>query len=171
MVNWINNSPLFQICDVIFIFQDVRLLLHKCSLLFSQLKFQAFIDCAKELLFSHLKFAYKKDIAASMYDYVWPIDDIGEKRSLFDLLFDLMSWSIYYSSCYLPPRRRPGTGDIEMPPIHLSVCLSITFGFRTNSKTHCCIFSKLCKYIHHVMGVCCIVHFFFHFAFYAISNI
>ena len=26
-----------------------------------------------------------------------------------------------------------------------------------NSKTHCCIFSKLCRYVHHVMGVCCIV--------------
>ena len=67
-------------------------------------------------------------------------------------------------------------------------------------KTHCCIFSKLCWYVHHVMGVCCIVfdidgmlfefcmifflskknkHFLrillfsFHvfFAFYAISNI
>ena len=22
---------------------------------------------------------------------------------------------------------------------------------------HCCIFSKLCRYVHHVMGVCCIV--------------
>ena len=26
-----------------------------------------------------------------------------------------------------------------------------------NSKTQCCIFSKLCRYVHHVMGVCCIV--------------
>ena len=26
-----------------------------------------------------------------------------------------------------------------------------------NSKTHCCIFSKLCRYVHQVMGVCCIV--------------
>ena len=22
---------------------------------------------------------------------------------------------------------------------------------------HCCIFSKLCRYAHHIMGVCCVV--------------
>ena len=26
---------------------------------------------------------------------------------------------------YLPRRRRPGTGDIATPPVHLSVCLSV----------------------------------------------
>ena len=26
-----------------------------------------------------------------------------------------------------------------------------------NVKTHYCIFSKLCRYVHHVMEVCCIV--------------
>ena len=46
--------------------------------------------------------------------------------------------------------------------VRLSVCLSvrlsITFSFsHCNSKTHLCIFSKLCRYMHHVMGVCCIV--------------
>ena len=37
---------------------------------------------------------------------------------------------------------------------------------------HCCVFSKLCRYVHHVMGVCCIVFwywsdvlFYFFFAF------
>ena len=27
--------------------------------------------------------------------------------------------------CYLPRRRRPGTGDIATPPVRLSVCLSV----------------------------------------------
>ena len=61
---------------------------------------------------------------------------------------------------YLPQCRRPGTGDIATPPVRPSVCpvcLSVTFSFRTNSKTHWCIFSKLCRYVHNVMGVCCIV--------------
>ena len=48
----------------------------------------------------------------------------------------------------------PGTGDIAAPPVRPSV----TFSFRTvTQKTHCCIFSKLCRYVHQVMGVCCIV--------------
>ena len=25
------------------------------------------------------------------------------------------------------------------------------------SETHLCIFSKLCTYVHHVMGMCCVV--------------
>ena len=29
--------------------------------------------------------------------------------------------------------------------------------YNKNSKMHCCIFSKLCRYVHQVMGVCCIV--------------
>ena len=61
---------------------------------------------------------------------------------------EVQFWSINCQVfiCYLPPRRRPGTGDIEMP----SVCLSVTFTLL--------YFSKLCRYIymHHVMGVCCI---------------
>ena len=76
-------------------------------------------------------------------------------------------WPIYeklaviFFPYYLPRRRRPGTGDIATPSVRLSVRPSVrpsvTFSFRTNSKTHCCIFSKLCRYVHQVMGVCYIV--------------
>ena len=58
-------------------------------------------------------------------------------------------WPIYEKLVvifYFPPRRRPGTGDIVTPPVGVSVCPSVPFSFRTNSKTHCCIFSKLCRY-------------------------
>ena len=45
-----------------------------------------------------------------------------------------------------------------------SVCPSVTLSFCTvNSKTHWCIFSKLCRWVHHVMGVCCIVGMLFEF--------
>ena len=38
------------------------------------------------------------------------------------------------------------------------ICLSVTFSFRTvTRKLIDVIFSKLCKYVHQVMGVCCIV--------------
>ena len=60
---------------------------------------------------------------------------------------------------YLPSHRRPGMGDIGMPPICPSVCLfvyHVSF-LHCNSKMHCCIFSKLSRYLHQVMGVCCIV--------------
>ena len=49
-------------------------------------------------------------------------------------------WATYY---YLPRRRRPGTGDIATP-LRPS-CLVL----HCNSKTHWCIFSKLCRYMHH----------------------
>ena len=38
----------------------------------------------------------------------------------------------------------PGREILQRPP---SVCLSVC-----NLKTHQCIFAKLCKYVHHVMG-------------------
>ena len=48
----------------------------------------------------------------------------------------------------------PVTGYIAMPP----VCPSVMFSFHSvTQKTHCCIFSKLCRYVHQVVGVCCIV--------------
>ena len=59
-------------------------------------------------------------------------------------------------------RRRPGDGRYCNAP-RLSVCPSVCLSVRhvyfshCNSKTHCCIFSKLCRYVHQVMGVCCIV--------------
>ena len=33
------------------------------------------------------------------------------------------------------------------PSVHPSVGPSVTFSFRANSKAHCCIFSKLCRYV------------------------
>ena len=52
----------------------------------------------------------------------------------------------------------PGTGDIAMPPIRLSICLSVTFSFCTVTRKHIDVFSgKLCMYVYHAMGVCCIV--------------
>ena len=51
----------------------------------------------------------------------------------------------------------PGWEILKLPPPPPSVCLSIhhvSFS-HCNSKTHCCISSKLCRYMHHVMGVCC----------------
>ena len=48
-----------------------------------------------------------------------------------------------------------GMRDIETPPVRPSVRQShLVFAL---SKTHFCNFSKLCRYVHHVMGVCCIV--------------
>ena len=39
--------------------------------------------------------------------------------------------------------------------IHLSVCPSSHFDFTwLPKKMHCCIFSKLCRYMYHVIGVC-----------------
>ena len=50
------------------------------------------------------------------------------------------------------PRRRPGTGDLEMSSP------SVTFRFRTITRRYITIFfSKLYWYVHHAMGVCCIV--------------
>ena len=47
-------------------------------------------------------------------------------------------YSLCVFCCYLPWRRRPGTGDIATPPrpyvcpsVRPSVCLSVTFSFRT----------------------------------------
>ena len=55
----------------------------------------------------------------------------------------------YYSlMCiyYLPRRRRPGTGDIATPPVRpsvrLSVCLSVTFSFRTVTQKRIAVFSR-----------------------------
>ena len=53
-------------------------------------------------------------------------------------------------SCYLPRRRRPGTGDIAMPPVRLSVCpsvclsvcLSVTFSFCTVTQKRIDVFSR-----------------------------
>ena len=80
---------------------------------------------------------------------------------------------------YLPPRQRPGKGDIETPPVcpskglareilkcprsvrpsvRPSVRQSLMCCFR--SVTHYCISSKLCRYVHHVMVVCCIYTLF-----------
>ena len=57
------------------------------------------------------------------------------------------AFSVNNSTCiyYLPPRHRPGTGDIETPPVRPSVCLSVhhVWFSHSDSKTHCCIFSKL----------------------------
>ena len=51
------------------------------------------------------------------------------------------TFHILLLSFYLPPRRRPGINILKRP--RPSVCLSVTFRFRTvitrNSKTHCCI--------------------------------
>ena len=44
--------------------------------------------------------------------------------------------------CYLPRRRRPGTGDIATPPVRLSVCPSITFRFRTVTQKRIDVFSR-----------------------------
>ena len=64
--------------------------------------------------------------------------------------------------CYLPRRRRPGTGDIATPPVCLSVrpsvCLSVTFSFRTVTQKRIDVFSRnfagTCTM---TWGVCCIV--------------
>ena len=55
----------------------------------------------------------------------------------------------YEDIFYLPLRQRPGTQDFEThptPPPPQSIRLSATFSFL-----------KLCRYVHHGMGVCCIV--------------
>ena len=53
---------------------------------------------------------------------------------------------------------RPSVHPSVRPSVGTSVRPSVTFSFRTVTwKRHCCIFSKLCRYVHHVMGVCCIV--------------
>ena len=47
--------------------------------------------------------------------------------------------------------------EILKCPLHPSDCLSIrhvSFS-HCNSKTHCCVSSKFCRYLHHVMGMCC----------------
>ena len=92
---------------------------------------------------------------------------------MWDIEFSYGSVFIYYlpprrrpatgDIAYLPPRRRPGTGDIAMPPsvcpsICPSICLSVTFSFRTVIRKRIDVFSmKLCRYVYHVIGVCCIV--------------
>ena len=51
---------------------------------------------------------------------------------------------------YLPRRQRPGTGDIAMPPVRPSVCLSVcpsvclsvTFSFRTVTQKRIDVFSR-----------------------------
>ena len=44
--------------------------------------------------------------------------------------------------CYLPRRRRPGTGDIATLLVRLSVRLSVTFSFRTVTKKRIDVFSR-----------------------------
>ena len=39
--------------------------------------------------------------------------------------FPIMPYKWFCQNFYLPRRRRPGTGDIAMPPVCPSVCLSI----------------------------------------------
>ena len=46
--------------------------------------------------------------------------------------------------CYLPPRRYWNAPGQCVCHVSFSHC---------NSKTHCCISSNICRYIHHVMGV------------------
>ena len=52
------------------------------------------------------------------------------------------SWNLYplypLFLCYLPRRRRPGTGDIATPPVRLSV----TFSFRTVTQKRIAVFSR-----------------------------
>ena len=56
-----------------------------------------------------------------------------------------------YSNAPPPPR----------PSVRPSVCPSVTFSFRTVTRKRIDMFSqKLCRYVHHVMGVCCIVFYF-----------
>ena len=58
--------------------------------------------------------------------------------------------------CIFISRRAEGLGGeiLKCPR------LTVTFSFsHCNLKTHCCIFSKLYRYMHHVMGVCCIVNY------------
>ena len=53
-----------------------------------------------------------------------------------DLSVDRLSpWAFYY----LPPRQRPGTGDIETPP---SACPSVTFSFRDVTRIHIAAFYR-----------------------------
>ena len=47
-------------------------------------------------------------------------------------------------------------GDIETPPLCLSVCPS-HFVFALYLEDVLMYFLKLCRYVHHDMGVCCIV--------------
>ena len=44
-----------------------------------------------------------------------------------------------------------------MPPVRLSVCPSIMFSFRTVTQKRIDVFFRNCRYVHQVMGVCCIV--------------
>ena len=76
------------------------------------------------------------------------------------LLF--LSWGIIWGMgntplghyYYLPPRRRPGTGDIVMS-VRLSVCPSVTFSFHTVTQKRITVFSwNFCRHVHYVMGVC-----------------
>ena len=53
-----------------------------------------------------------------------------------------------------PAAQRPGREILNPPTPHLSICPPITF---SNSKMHRNNYSKLCRYVHQVMGVCCIV--------------
>ena len=56
-----------------------------------------------------------------------------------------VTWKSNLSLCgiyYLPRRRRPGTGDIATPPVRPSVCLSVTFSFRTVTQKRIDVFSR-----------------------------
>ena len=61
----------------------------------------------------------------------------------------------FFLISYLTPKAR-GREILQRPP---SVCLSVRHVWfsHCNSKTHWSIFSKLCRYVHHVMGVGCVV--------------
>ena len=50
--------------------------------------------------------------------------------------------------------------DLEPEILKCHACLSICRSVRPfvcRSKNHYCISSKLCRYVYHVMGVCCLV--------------
>ena len=52
----------------------------------------------------------------------------------------------------------PGTGYIATPPVRMYVRPSITLSFRTVTRKRIDVFfTKLCRYVHHPMRVCCIV--------------
>ena len=55
------------------------------------------------------------------------------------------------------PKARDGRYcNAPRPSICLSIRPSVTFSSRTVTRKRIrCIFSRLCMYVHHVMGVCC----------------
>ena len=75
-----------------------------------------------------------------------------------NLFLDNGGWILVLHSCFLSPAAPKARDGRYCNAPRLSVRLSVMFSFRTvTQKTHRCIFSKLCRYVHHVMEVCCIV--------------